>query len=98
MKLTIRDYREQDVEKMIHIWNEVVDEGKAFPQEEFLTMETGRKFFASQTLTRAAVVSSNIHARHLYERLGFREAGKIPGGFRMKDGRFEEIVLYYYLL
>ena len=43
-----------------------------------------------------AVVDSNIHARHLYERLGFQRLGKIPGGFRMKDGHYEDICLYYY--
>lgn len=33
-----------------------------------------------------AVVRTNIHARHLYERIGFKQLGTIPGGFRMKDG------------
>ena len=42
-----------------------------------------------------AVVASNVHARHLYERLGFRPVGVIPGGFRMQDGHFEDICLYY---
>ena len=42
-----------------------------------------------------AVVATNIHARNLYKRLGFTELGKIPGGFRMKDGTFEDIVPQY---
>ena len=45
-----------------------------------------------------AVVESNIHARRLYERLGFTKLGVIPGGFRMKDGRYENICPYYYVL
>ena len=45
-----------------------------------------------------AVVESNIHARHLYERLGFKQLGTIPGGFRMKDGHFENICPYYHEL
>ena len=45
-----------------------------------------------------AVVASNIHARNLYKRLGFTELGIIPGGFRMKDGTFEDIVPQYILL
>ncbi|MBQ9823698.1 MAG: GNAT family N-acetyltransferase [Solobacterium sp.] len=45
-----------------------------------------------------AVVESNIHARHLYERLGFTQLGTIPGGFLMKDGHYENICPYYHLL
>ena len=44
------------------------------------------------------VVESNIHARHLYERLGFIQLGTIPKGFRMKDGHFENICPYYHEL
>ena len=39
---------------MIRIWNEVVEEGIAFPQEECLTIETGAAFFASQSFTGVA--------------------------------------------
>ena len=42
-----------------------------------------------------AVVASNVHARHLYERVGFRPLGVIPGGFRLKDGSYEDICPYY---
>ena len=42
-----------------------------------------------------AVVATNLHARHLYERLGFIQLGVIPRGFRMKDGHYEDICPYY---
>ncbi len=45
-----------------------------------------------------AVVETNLHARHLYERLGFCQLGVIPNGFRMKNGRFENICPYYITL
>ncbi len=45
-----------------------------------------------------AVVASNVHARHLYERLGFVTLGVIPGGFLLKNGTYADIVLYYHLL
>ena len=45
-----------------------------------------------------AVVASNVHARHLYERLGFKQLGTIPGGFRMIDGSYEDICPYYHEL
>ena len=38
----------------IRIWNQVVDEGIAFPQEELLDAETGQDFFNSQSLTAVA--------------------------------------------
>ena len=159
--MMIRQFKDSDLGQMINIWNEVVEEGVAFPQEEFLTAETGKEFFESQTYTAIAeeegkvyglyilhpnnvgrcghicnasyavagksrglhigeklvndcleqakihgykvlqfnaVVESNIHARHLYERLGFKQVGTIPDGFRMKDGHYENICLYYHSL
>ncbi|MBR1403906.1 MAG: GNAT family N-acetyltransferase [Treponema sp.] len=158
-KIIVRKYEEADVPAMIEIWNEVVREGIAFPQEDELTAQTGSAFFASQTYSAVAenengtvvglyilhpnnvgrcahianasyavsshyrgqhigeklvsdciartslcgfrilqfnaVVESNTHARHLYERLGFTQLGTIPHGFRMKDGHFENICPYY---
>lgn len=163
MAVEIREYKENDLFGMIKIWNEVVSDGIAFPQEECLTPETGRDFFASQTCSAVAadcdtgeilglyilhpnnvgrcghicnasyavasksrglhigealvkdclsrgkrcgyrilqfnaVVASNVHARHLYERLGFIQLGTIPKGFRMKDGHYEDICPYYHEL
>lgn len=159
-KIVIRQYTAEDVETMIGIWNEVVEEGVAFPQEEYLTMETGTDFFAQQSycgvaentedgtilglyilhpnnigrcghisnasyavagksrglhigeklvkdcvrqaglhgfrvLQFNAVVASNVHARHLYERVGFHQLGVIPGGFRLKNGEYEDICPCY---
>ena len=45
-----------------------------------------------------AVVASNTHALRLYEKLGFVRLGVIPGGFRMKDGHYEDIVPHYRVL
>ena len=42
-----------------------------------------------------AVVATNIHAQHLYERLGFQKLGVIPGGFRLNNGNYEDIIVYY---
>ncbi|MBR1815958.1 MAG: GNAT family N-acetyltransferase [Lachnospiraceae bacterium] len=159
--MQIRKYTEKDLTQMINIWNEVVEDGIAFPQEELLNETSGAYFFASQTYTGVAeeegriyglyilhpnnvgrcghicnasyavssesrgkhigealvldclaqakkegfgvlqfnaVVESNIHARHLYERLGFTQLGTIPKGFRMKDGHYENICPYYHEL
>ena len=42
-----------------------------------------------------AVVSTNHGAIHLYEKLGFVRLGTIPEGFLMKNGSYEDIVLFY---
>lgn len=43
-----------------------------------------------------AVVSSNASAIHLYENLGFTKIGTIPGGFQVKSGKYEDILLFYH--
>ena len=159
--MNVRAYGPGDLSAMIAIWNEVVEEGVAFPQTEPLDADSGAAFFAEQTycgvaddggtvvglyilhpnnigrcghianasyavsgecrgkhigealvkdcLANAkrlgftimqfnAVVESNVHARHLYERLGFVPLGVIPKGFRMKDGHLENICPYYITL
>lgn len=163
MKVKVRAYKEKDLPEMIQIWNEVVEEGIAFPQEEYLTTETGARFFADQTYSAVAVdtdteqicglyilhpnnvgrcghicnasyavaseqrglhigealvsdclvqgrlhgfrilqfnavVASNLPARQLYQRLGFKQLGVIPNGFRMRDGHYEDICPYYHEL
>ena len=52
--MIVRAYKESDLKSMIQIWNEVVDEGVAFPQEELLNDITGAEFFASQTYSAVA--------------------------------------------
>ena len=159
--MIIRKYTDRDLPEMTRIWNEVVEDGIAFPQEELLDEKSGAEFFAAQSYTSVAeengkvfglyilhpnnvgrcghicnasyavsseargrhigeqlvmdclkkgkelgfrvlqfnaVVESNTHARHLYERLGFTQLGTIPGGFRMKDGHYENICPYYHEL
>ena len=40
--MTIRKYEENDIDGMIAVWNEIVEAGDAFPQEEPLTHDTGK--------------------------------------------------------
>lgn len=156
--MNIRKYEPGDLREMVRIWNEVVDEGNAFPQEEPLTEKTGAEFFAAQSfcgvcedggkvcglyilhpnnvgrcghicnasyavsrekrglhigeklvldcleqakahgfgvLQFNAVVATNVHARHLYERLGFTQLGTITKGFRLRSGEYEDICPYF---
>ena len=49
-----RKSEEKDINKMIEIWNEVVEDGIAFPQEDLLDDVSGREFFESQSYTGVA--------------------------------------------
>ena len=53
------------------------------------------KALGFQIMQFNAVVAENVHARHLYERLGFQQLGVIPKGFLRKDGRYADICPYY---
>lgn len=56
------------------------------------------KALGFQLLQFNAVVKSNIHAIHLYHKLGFVEIGTVPLGFRMKDYTYQDIILFYHIL
>ena len=45
----VRAYTPQDIASMAEVWNEVVEDGVAFPQEETLDEQSAAEFFASQT-------------------------------------------------
>lgn len=66
MDIKVRKYTQTDIPKMIEIWNEIVEEGIAFPQEELLTQETGEEFFASQSYCGVAYDNSNKEILGLY--------------------------------
>ena len=55
MEITVREFRSEDTKDAIAIWNEVVDQGKAFPQLEDLGVEDGEAFFKEQSYTGIAV-------------------------------------------
>lgn len=155
--MIIRGFTKDDLPEMISIWNEIVEEGNAFPQEEALTLKTGFAFFNSQShvgvafdgeilglyilhpnnvgrcshianasyavsskargkhigqklvsdsiekakeldfliLQFNAVVEDNFSARHLYEKLGFKQLGVIPKGFRLDNDELVNICPYY---
>ena len=49
MEIRIDKYQQNDLPAMLAIWNNVVNQGLAFPQERPETHETGEKFFAAQS-------------------------------------------------
>ncbi len=49
MDVSVRGYNEADIPAMTAIWNAVVEDGMAFPQEENLTLDGAREFFGFQS-------------------------------------------------
>ena len=47
--MIIREFTKDDLPDLISIWNEIVEEGNAFPQEEALALTTVLDFFNSQS-------------------------------------------------
>lgn len=158
--INIRPYKKADIRQALDIWNDVVEEGIAFPQDQVLSVEEADCFFNGQTyigiaeddetgeivglyilhpnnvgrcghicntsyavkkgvrgkhigeklvkdsmlvgkqlgfriLQFNAVVATNAIALHLYQRLGFTQLGRIPMGFLMKNGHYEDIIPHY---
>ena len=65
-EITVREYRSEDVKAMNEIWNEVVEDGIAFPQEECLDETSGMEFFAGQTYCAVAEDSRTGELLGLY--------------------------------
>ena len=60
MEITIREYAENDLKQMIEVWNEVVNDGIAFPQKEPLDIDSAKDFFSSQSFTGIAEKEGEI--------------------------------------
>lgn len=58
--MEIRQYTEKYLAGMIEIWNEVVEQGTAFPQEDLLDERTGAEFFAGQSRASVAVDGDTV--------------------------------------
>ncbi|MCR4662169.1 MAG: GNAT family N-acetyltransferase [Clostridia bacterium] len=66
MKINTREYQEKDLEVLVSIWNEVVKAGNSFPQENELTLEDAKQFFAQQTYVGVAIDTLNDIKLGLY--------------------------------
>ncbi len=54
MSIIVKAYDKQDIESAILVWNDIVEDGIAFPQLELLDEETGHEFFSEQSFTGLA--------------------------------------------
>ena len=58
--MVVREYGQADVAAMVDVWNEVVRDGIAFPQEDELDLASGAGFFSSQTYCGVAVEDGRL--------------------------------------
>lgn len=63
--MIIRKYTSSDLNRMIEIWNEVVEDGIAFPQEEPLDLKTGEMFFSSQSYCGVAEEEGKVYGLYI---------------------------------
>ena len=54
MTIAVKKWTVKEVGSAVRIWNQIVEEGKAFPQTNLLTYEEGKAFFAKQDYTGIA--------------------------------------------
>ena len=66
MRISVRRYEQRDAEAASAIWNEVVRDGIAFPQLDFLDTVSGHEFFSAQTYTAVAENGENGEILGLY--------------------------------
>ena len=66
MNIAVRKYSETDIVQMLRVWNEVVEDGIAFPQTDCLDEKSGAKYFASQTYCGVAENTENGEILGLY--------------------------------
>ena len=52
MAVRIREYEQADAKTASEIWDQVVEDGNAFPQTELLTEKTGRKLKAEHVFMK----------------------------------------------
>lgn len=64
--MEIRPYTENDLPAMIRIWNQVIESGCSFPQEEYLTERTGKEWFGSQTYCAVATEEDEVVALYCF--------------------------------
>ena len=103
MKIRVREYRGGDVKEAAAIWNQVVEDGEAFPQMELLTVKTGDEFFREQVeVFRQQMIWADeaglpviIHVRDAHDTVfevldGLAEAGiGMKGVFHAFSGSIE---------
>ena len=82
MGIEVREYAQGDLPALAEIWNEVVEDGVAFPQEDCLDAESARAFgesVAEKAPTGGNLRGSAAYRSHLIRVLTARAALELGG-------------------
>lgn len=66
MAVIVEKFSEKDLERAVEIWNQVVEDGRAFPQTEKLSNKDGKAFFELQSYTGIAKLEETGEVIGLY--------------------------------
>lgn len=66
MAVIVEKFSEKDLERAVEIWNQVVEDGRAFPQMEKFSNKDGKAFFESQSYTGIAKLEETGEVIGLY--------------------------------
>lgn len=64
--LKIEEFKKEYIQDAIAIWNDIVEDGIAFPQKEALDEKSGTEFFNSQSFTGIAIDTDSNEVVGLY--------------------------------
>lgn len=94
MNIEVRAYTDNDIEAMVTIWNQVVEDGVAFPQEKCLTPESGTAFFAEQTYCGVAedMDTGRIYGMYILHPNNVGRCGHICNASYAVDGNREDCI------
>ena len=85
--MVIREFTADDIPQMIEIWNSVVEQGEAFPQEEPLTVASAADFFAAQSFTAVAELDGGIAGLYILHPNNVGRCGHIANAsYAVREG------------
>ena len=67
---------------------------KGYAQDAYKAVLKYLKDYLSMEVFYMYVVSENIGAIHLYEKLGFKETGRLPGAILRNSTRYDYIIMF----
>lgn len=86
-EIQIRGFEKRDIPAMTELWNQVVAEGRAFPQTETLSAEEAARFFAAQSFTGVAETGGQLAGLYVLHPNNVGRCGHLANAsYAVRDG------------